>query len=314
MSSGRRRAVLYGAGILAAAVLLFTGYGISVPPDPGVRLNGATLLAGAGEYDEALKLCDIVLREHPDNLEARVFRATFLSMAGRHDEAVAAYDEALAHVGGDEEMRRDLILDRASSLLAAGRHEEFQRERERLARLGGDHRALVLEGMAAAEASDWDKAVEAYRGAHVRRPQDEPIRARLWNALVEQGQAALAARSFEKAQEAFDAAQPLYPTATKAHLKGIEVRLAVDDPEDALRRCRALGPDTPGIAPLLFRAATALLEAGNRTLALEALQAALEADPGGTRTLLDKEAAWDACRGDSDVVRILETRQFRRGR
>lgn len=309
MTDSRRRAVLYGAGILAAAVLLFAGYGITVPPDPGVRLNGATLLAGAGQYDKALEICDIVLREHPDNLDARVFRATFLAMAGRHDAAVAAYDDALAHVGDDEEMRRDLILDRASILLAAGRHDEFRRECDRLERLGPDHRWLVLRGMAAAQASDWDAAVEAYRGAHQRRPGDEPIKARLWNALVEQGQAALAARRFEQAEQAFDAAQPLFPTVKRAHLKAIEVNLAQGDPEDALRRGRALGPDTPGVAPLLFRAATALLQAGRRAQALEALEAALEADPAGTRALLDKESAWEACRDEPDVRRILETRQ-----
>jgi tetratricopeptide (TPR) repeat protein len=311
MTSSRRRAVLYGAGIVAAAVLLFSGYGITV--HPGVRLNGATLLAGAGQYDQALEICDVVLREHPDSLDARVFRATFLSMAGRHDAAVAAYDDALAQLGDrDEEMRRDLILDRASTLLAAGRRDEFRRECDRLVRLGADHRALVLQGMAAAQASDWDTAVDAYRGAHKHRPLDEPIKARLWNALVEQGQAALAARHFEKAQQAFDEAQPLFPTATKAHLKAIEVRLAQGDPEDALRRCRELGPKTPGIAPLLFRAATALLEAGNRSQALDALEAALKADPGGTRALFDKESAWKNCRDDPDVRRILETRQIGR--
>ncbi|MHC5053029.1 MAG: tetratricopeptide repeat protein, partial [Planctomycetota bacterium] len=310
----RRRAVLYGAGIVAAAGLLFTGYGISVPPDAGVRLNGATLLAGAGQYDQALEICDLVLREHPDSLDARVFRATFLSMAGRHDAAVAAYDDALAHLGErDEEVRRDLVLDRAGVLLAAGRHDEFRRECDRLARLGpDDHRSLILQGMAAVQASDWDAAVAAYRGAHERRPLDESIKARLWNALVDQGQAALAARRFEKAQQAFDAAQPLFPTAKKAHLKAIEVRLAQGDPEDALRRCRTLGPDTPGIAPLLFRGATALLEAGNRPQALDALDAALESDPGGTRALLDKEPAWKPFRNDPDVRRILETRQIGR--
>lgn len=309
MSNRRRRAVLYGAAILAAAGLLFAGYGISVPPDAAVRLNGATLLAGAGQYDKALEICEIVLREHPDSLDARVFKATFLAMAGRDDEALAAYDDALAYVGGDDEMHRDLILDRASVLLRAGRHAEFRLECDRLAQLGRDHRSLLLEGMAAAQACDWDAAVEAYRGAHEARPDDPQITARLWNAVMDQGQAALADRRFEKAQRAFDDAQALFPTARKAHLKAIEVRLAQEDPGDALRRARALPADTPGLAPLLFRAATALLEAGDRSAALEALEAAHEADPPGTRALLDKEPAWDPCRDDADVRRILETRQ-----
>ena len=309
MSHRQRRAVLYGAGMVAAVGMLFLGFGITVPPDPSVRLNGASLMAGAGQYDQALEICDIVLREHPDNLEARVFRAAFLSMAERYDAAIAAYDDALAHAGDDDEMRRNLIMDRASILLSAGRHEEFRRECARLARTGSDHRSLVLSGMAAAQAKDWDAAVQAYRGAHERQPLDEPIKARLWGALVEQGQAALAARRFDAAQQAFDAAQPLFPKARKAHLKAIEVKLAQGDPEDALRRCRALGPDTPGIAPLLFRAATALLDAGSRPAALDGLAAALEADPAGTRALFDKERAWEACRDDPDVRRILETRQ-----
>jgi len=312
MSNGRRRAVLYGAAIAAAAGLLFAGYGISVPPDAGVRLNGATLLAGAGRYDKAVEICDVVLREHPDSLDARVFKATFLAMAGRHDTALVAYDDAIAHAGDDEDMRLDLVLDRASVLLSAGRHEEFRRECDRLARLGPDHRPLVLKGMAAAQAADWDAAVEAFGGAHEHRPGDPQIKARLWNALMEQGQAALAGRGFANALRAFDAAQALFPTARKAHLMAIEVRLAQGDPEDALRRGRTLDPATPGLAPLLFRAATVLLEAGDRSTALEALGAALEADPAGTRVLLDKEPAWDVCRNDPEVRRILETRQIGR--
>ena len=310
MSKGRRRAVLYGAAIAAAAGLLFAGYGISVPPDPGVRLNGATLLAGGGHYDKAIEICDVVLREHPDSLDARVFKATFLAMAGRHDTALVAYDDAIAHAGDDEEMRRDLILDRAGILLSAGRHEEFRREYDRLTRLGSDHRPLVLKGMAAVQAADWDAAVEAFVGAREHRPGDHQITARLWNAHMEGGQAALAARRFAKALDAFDAAQALFPTARKAHLMPIEVRLAQGDPEDAFARGRALDPATPGLAPLLFRAATELLEAGERGTALEALGTALEADPAGTRVLLDKEPAWDSCRNDADVRRILETRQI----
>ena len=197
MSHRQRRAVLYGAGMVAAVGMLFRGFRDHVPPDPGVRLNGASLLAGAGQYDQALEICDIVLREHPDNLEARVFRAVFLSMAERYDAAIAAYDDALAHAGDDDEMRRNLIMDRASILLSAGRHEEFRRERARLARdgLGPPVPGAGLAWRRSEQAKDWDAAVQAYRGAHERQPLDQPIKARLWGALVEQGQAALAART-----------------------------------------------------------------------------------------------------------------------
>ncbi|MHC4549506.1 MAG: tetratricopeptide repeat protein [Planctomycetota bacterium] len=309
MSEAKRRAVLYGAGIAFAGALLVVGFGITVPPDPGVRLNGATLLAGMGRYDEALAVCATVLRDHPENLDARVFRATFLAMAERYDEAAAAYDDALAHVGEDEEMRRDLLLDRAGTLLKAGHLDAYRRERDRLAEMGSDHRVLLLEGLAAEQDQDWDAAVQAYREAHAARSDDQQIRARLWNALMEQGRAALAARRFATARDAFDAARPLFPAAAQAHLKAIEVRLAMDDPLDALRCSREVGPRTPGIAPLVFRAATTLLETGDERTAFLALEGAFGADPQGTQALFDQEPAWQARRGDPEVRRILETRQ-----
>ena len=118
MSRGRRRALLYATAIAAATGLLFAGYGITVPPDPGTRLQGAAFLAALGDTERALEACDRVLEEHPESLDARVFRATFLAAAGRHDDAARAYEEAIARTN-DESVRCDLVLDRASGYKGA---------------------------------------------------------------------------------------------------------------------------------------------------------------------------------------------------
>ncbi|MCK6459884.1 MAG: tetratricopeptide repeat protein, partial [Planctomycetes bacterium] len=142
MSKGRRRVFLYATAIAVAGGLLFAGYGITVPPDAGTRLQGAAFLATLGDTERALEVCDQVLREHPDSVDARVFRATFLAAAGRHDDAVLAYEDAIARTE-DESGRCDLVLDRASVLLQAGRTKEFEAERQRLASMDAGYRLDV---------------------------------------------------------------------------------------------------------------------------------------------------------------------------
>lgn len=313
MGSRGRRGFLYGGGVLLAAGLLFAGFGITLPPDAETRLNGAAILGGAGDYDRALEICAVVLREHPDNVDARVFRAAFLSAAGRRGEAVDAFDDAIAHAGDDVRLRIDLRQDRAAVLLDAGREAEFQRERDALAREGFRRHVHVLDGFAASRRADWKAASEEYRRAHELDPADPQVSARLWNALVERGNAAVASRGFEEAREAFDAARALHPGAPAAHLRAAEVRLATGDADGAIDVLRELPPSTPGIAPLVFRAATALLERGDREGAVFALGGAVAADPAGTRALLEKESSWAPCRSDRAVKALFESQEERTG-
>ena len=58
----QRRGILYTTAVLAGAVLLFLGFGVTLPPDLGTRLSGAALLAGAGDYDKALEEVDLGIR------------------------------------------------------------------------------------------------------------------------------------------------------------------------------------------------------------------------------------------------------------
>jgi tetratricopeptide (TPR) repeat protein len=300
-----RRVLLYTAGLVLAAGGVWLKYGYEVAPDPGVRLNGAALIAGLGQYDEALGICETVLEEHPDNVEARIYKATFLAAAGRLDEALGAYDDALAHVGEDAEMRRNLRQDRAGVLLSLGRMNDFRAEREKLAAAAMDHRVHVLDGMAASRGGDHAAAVEAFAQAHALVPEDNHVKARLWQALMDRGEAALADRRFDEAKAAFDTACPLFEKATNAHLKAAEVRLATGEVDAAATILRDLGPGTPGAAPLLFRVATVRLRAHEVDRAVDALEAAFQVDPKATRVLLEKEETWASYRENPRVRALL---------
>ena len=304
MEDSQRRVVLYVSGVVIAAGLLFAGFGITIPPDPGTRLNGAMILAEVGKLDEALDICRQVLAEHPDNIEARVYAANFLARAKRFDEALVAYGEAIEL--SDGEMRKNLLQDRAGLLLEAGRAGEFAKECERLAQEDMGHRLHVLAGFAAAKRADWKVAAAAYRKALAMVPEDKQVRARLWNAEMERGRAALAARRFEEAQEAFDACCKLFPTATRAHIRATEVRLARGEPVSALGVLKQVSPKTPGAAGLAFRVATAFIERGNRKDALQALEGAFKADPTGTKTLFDRDPAWNDYRTDAAIVEVVQ--------
>jgi tetratricopeptide (TPR) repeat protein len=308
VTHGRRRTLLYGIAVLAAAGLLFAGYGITVPPDAGTRLQGAAFLAGLGDVDRALAECDLVLREHPDNFDARVFRAAFLAAAGRHDDAARAYEDAIARAT-DDGVRCDLVLDRASVLLQAGRTREFETERSRLAAMGAGYRLDVCEGLWAEKGGAWGAAVAAYGRAAGNRPDDEQLKGRLHTVLLGQGREQLAAGRYDDARASFDRAVELLPRAREARLLAAEVRLATRDVDGAVAQLRETGPRVKGVAPLLFRAATILLEEKRREEALDALAAALVADRTATSALLRNETVWAAELAKPDVVELLETEQ-----
>jgi tetratricopeptide (TPR) repeat protein len=302
----RRRVLLYSAGLAATAALLFAGFAIKVPPDAATRLNGAAFLAGLGQTDQALAACEDVLREHPDNVDARIYRAAFLAMAGRHGDALAAYDDAIARIA-DEGVKCDLVLDRASVLLQAGRTQEFKAERDRLAAMGAGHRLDVCAGLWAEKAGAWGAAAAAYGRAHEARPADEQVKGRLYVALLEQGREALGAGRFDDAKGSLDRAVALLPRAREGHLRAAEVCLAVRDADGAVVHLRAAGRKAPGLAPLVFRASTMFLEGGRREDALDALGAALVADEEGTRALLRNETVWQPELSAGDVREILES-------
>jgi len=303
----KRRVALYGAGIVLAGGLLFAGFGITIPPDPGTRLMGASMLAGLGDHDGALAICATVLEEHPDSLDARVYQASFLAQAKRWDESLQAYDDALEHVEGDSALLRSLRADRASVLLNAGRTADFRRERDDLARDNIDGHVHLLDGLKAQKDERWDAAVEAYRNAFAEDAKNVTAQALLYYAFVESGKAHLAERRFEQAKESFDGARELYPRVADTILLAVQVRLALDDAVDAVAVLRDSGVRAPGVAPLAFRAATALLRKQDFDASVAALQYAHDVDAEATKSLFDKESEWDAYRNRTVVAAVFET-------
>ncbi|MHC4959476.1 MAG: tetratricopeptide repeat protein [Planctomycetota bacterium] len=300
MTQKQRRTWLYSVFAVAATGLLIAGFGITVPPDPGARLGGAPMLAGLGDFDGAIEICDQVISEHPDNIDARVYKATFLAQDKRFDDSLSMYDEAiaLAKDGGKEPwLLRRLRTDRASVMLQAGRTADFDRERNSLAKDGADYCVHMLDGMRARKSGKWAEAELAFRRALKDEAESPSAKAFLIEVLTERGAAALSKGAYPDALGAYDAAFRVRPDRPDIGLKVAEVHLAMDHPVTALELLRELGVETPGVAPLVFRGATALLEAGRPSAAIVALRGAHSADPEGTETLLAKDPAWKDFRG-----------------
>jgi len=303
-TKAKRRGILYTSAIVLAGSLLFLGFGITVPPDIGTRLGGASILAGAGAYDDALAEIELGLREHPDSMEGMVCRAAVLAQAGRYDQAITAYDTALDHEDASGDMRRSLRQDRASILLHAGRDAEFKAERDALAGDGIDRFVHTLDAIAAVKRKEWGTAAKHFRAAYDEQPSPA-LTGYLWDALLHQGRDAVAAGRLKEAETCFLDAGTLFPNEAKAFLKGGEVRLAEGDPKGALTILAACPEDAPGLAPLLFRCATDLLAEEDQSIAIDVLSRAIRADRESALALLDGEPAWAGLRGDERVTRLL---------
>ena len=303
-SPARKRVLLYAGAALLAAGLCFVGWGLEIAPDAGTRLGGAAVMFELGQVDEAIAICRRTIQEHPDCLDAYVYLATFLGGSGNYGGAVTAYDQALARVPAGE-LQRNLMLDRASVLLKAGRRAEFDRARERLARGGSDYRVHVADAMVQAESRNWAAAVTLYRQALQSKPEDHALRSRIFQAEMERGRQAVAQGRFEDAAGAFDAARELFPVESRAHLEAASARLRQGRPLEAVEVLREVRPDTPGAPALVFDAATAFLDSERDTLAFWALRAAVQGDPEQTRDLLRTDPAWTARQRDPRVLEIL---------
>jgi len=304
MSRAKMRVTLYSATIVLAAGLLFAGFGITIPPDPGTRLHGATLIAALGNFDEAIAICDQVLDEHPKNVEARVYRATFLAQAGRYDDALDAYDDALRH-NDDGDLDRSLRADRASVLLHAGRRAEYKRARDKLAAERVDACVHMLDGVAARRSREWEKAADAFRRALDLDPGNRNARSLLVDVLVARGNQALNERGVEQALEAYKAALAADPERVDVALKTAQAHLALGQELDARKVLEAVGVKNRGVAPLLCRAAAGLWQRGEKKAALDTLATAYEADATSTKALFDTDPVWSQLRETTTLGKIV---------
>jgi tetratricopeptide (TPR) repeat protein len=134
--------------------------------DPGVRpvvVAAMGSLAGRlierGDADEGLVMLDAYVKGGGDAVWALTHKGTQLHQLDRYDEAVAAYDELLAVLEGDEEhvraQRLVTLMNRVEVLVAAERFDEASETEDRLVALAGDD-AVLLFGILGAELGERD--------------------------------------------------------------------------------------------------------------------------------------------------------------
>lgn len=239
MSRTTRRVLLYSVGVAVLSGLGYAGFLYEPAPDAMTRLSGARTLAASGNFDAALEVCDLVAREHPDNFEERLFRATILAQAERYEEALPVYDEAL-RLAPVEDLRRDLVLDRASVLLALDRREDVEAARDDLARAVADHRVHLLDATVAEREGRWEAALAAYAqaGERLTAAEQDPawVDARRVRCHMILGRAASDAGNASEALRHFDAAVDLAPESVIARLAGARVRLEAGETDEAVAR------------------------------------------------------------------------------
>jgi len=304
-TEAQRRGILYSAGVLAGAVLIFLGFGVTFAPELGTRLSGAALLAGSEAYDEALKEVDLGIREHPEELDGYIFRAAILAQARRYDDALAAYDAALGHDHATGDIRLELLQDRASILLTLGRMEEFDAACADLDANGGARHVHTLRGLAACQKRDYPDAARHFEAALAIDDTDQ-IRGRVWDVLLTWGRDLVAEGRLPEARRCFQRAGELIPANAIAFLKGAEVRLAENDADGALAVMAGCKADTPGAAPLFVRIATAYLARGDSDQALSCLSDAITCDREATEVLVKQEPAWDFLHDDAKWNAFVE--------
>ena len=306
----KKRSMLYGGAIATAALLLFLGFGVTIPPDLGTRLSGAAMLAGLGSHDEALEVVELGIKDHPEHIDGYVFRAAILAQAKRYDQSIVAYDRVLEHPDATGTVGRGVRQDRASVLLAADRTAEFEKARDELAAGGVDQYVHSLDGLAAAKRGDWAASVRHWEA--VGKLAESPSqRSYLFDALMQVGRAATADGKFEEAQGHFDRAREVLPDVPKPFLKAAEVRLGEGDARGALAAIAGCRDGVPGVAPLRVRAATTLLELGETDLAWSAIEAAYRCDPDATSTLVEQEPTWKQL-GDATRLEALRAKSAKR--
>ena len=239
MNRTTRRVLLYAAGVTVLAGLGYAGFLYDPPPDAMIRLEGARTLAVAGNFEAALDVCDLVATEHPGSFEERLFRAAILAQAERYEEALDVYDAVLA-AAPDPGVRRDLLLDRASVLLALGRHEDVDAARAELAEDPRDHRPHLLDATMAEREGRWVDAIEAYGAAGAKLAADEQdtswVDARRVRSHMLAARAARDAGHLRAAADHFDEAAALAPESVLARMEGARVWLQAGMVADAIAR------------------------------------------------------------------------------
>ena len=210
------------AGDMPGAITALRRAAASDHYDRDVQLALAAAHRQAGQIDAARDVLVAALRRFPDDPDVHLRLATLQAGSGRTDEAVRHYQSALLSLWGPDQLqrRRDLreefvefLLDRdqgaralSESLLLAGE-------------IDNDAASHLKVGILLHRAGDHARGLQQFEAALQLAPRDEEALARAGEAAFEIGQYALANRYLSRARAS---------ARSQALLPVVELVLALD--------------------------------------------------------------------------------------
>ncbi len=216
-------------------------------------LKDATARALAGRFDEAIRLLERLLAQHPDDVPLRTHLAEVYIAAGRIADAQALVEGVLADHPDHVDARlalSDVLARRGDlprALAAADRALALSPDLSR----AHEGRGRILRGLGRAP-----EALEAFEAAGRADPRN-------LGARVAAGYLALALQQVPRAAVHFEGVVRLAPTTADAWIGLALVRLAGRAPDEArtmIARAEQLDPQHPRLAAA--RAALARVRAG----------------------------------------------------
>lgn len=281
--------------------------------------NAVALLASihrqAGELDQAAKVIEVALADHPRSVDLRQVLAAIYSEARRPDLAEQRMREIIALRPAQLAFRYQLALFLARSGKPAAAEKAFE---EAIAQepANAEPKLAYVEFLAAQ--NDLPRAAKVLRGFIDQRPddpalklglgalqqrsRDNPAAAATYEAIIAAdergGPAALTARNriaairlgegkFDAARQLVDEVLAKNPRDNDALVLRSSILLEKGDSAGAIADLRAVLRDQPGSVTLMRSLARAHLVNGEPALAEESLRAAREAAPADVPTRLD---------------------------
>jgi tetratricopeptide (TPR) repeat protein len=256
--------------VAVSALLLVRTADAQVPAAPSSppAFARAYALQTAGEFAQAAEAYAAFLQEYPDNVEARSNLGVVLARLGRTEEAVAAYRAALARSPAQQAIRLNLGL----ALYKAARFDEAADTFATVvAAQPVNLQARYLEADCLLRLGKPEAVIAALEPVAASREGDRVVAYLL-------GMAYLRTNQPQRGQVLIDRIMSKGDSAEARLLMGMAKRAVKDlagGLED-LERAVELNPDLPGVHTLYGQA---LLETGNRDLAVRELEAEFARNP-----------------------------------
>ncbi len=237
-------------------------------------------LAGAGQFDEALKLCSETLRRYPDNAGFEALRMNVEQSRRRHVvDFVAAVESEL---GAEPDLDKQLeIISRARQQFPneprlAESADLIERRKELVDRLLENARAYIEQG-------EYAEAIAEYRRlkeVHPQRPDTDRYIQQLEARRLQQEQSRRLATLARPVQQAIEAGN-----FDEARKRLAEARQQAPDETEWGTLAAAIEQRAAEVqqSSILVDEGRRLLEAGEPNNAVPKLEEALRGDPGNTQ-------------------------------